>query len=110
MKKLTIFLLLIVGALFLIPSPVVLAADIAHGGEIFSAQCASCHVDGKNIINPNKTLQKDALEEYGMYELEAIKTQVTQGKLAMPAFASRLSKSDIEDVASYVLAQAEKGW
>ena len=45
-----------------------------------------------------------------MYELEAIKTQVTQGKLAMPAFASRLSKSDIEDVTSYVLAQAEKGW
>ena len=56
MKKLTIFSLLIVGALFLIPSPVVLAADIAHGREIFSAQCALCHVGGKNVINPNKTL------------------------------------------------------
>jgi cytochrome c6 len=29
---------------------------------------------------------------------------------AMPAFGGRLSAEDIETVANYVLAQAEKGW
>jgi len=28
----------------------------------------------------------------------------------MPAFLGRLDEQQIEDVASYVLAQAEKGW
>ncbi len=37
-------------------------------------------------------------------------TQVTKGMGAMPAFGGRLSAEDIETVANYVLAQAEKGW
>ena len=37
-------------------------------------------------------------------------TQVTNGKNAMPAFSGRLTEADIEDVATYVLDQAEKGW
>jgi len=40
----------------------------------------------------------------------AIVTQVTKGMGAMPAFGGRLSAEDIETVANYVLAQAEKGW
>jgi cytochrome c6 len=35
-----------------------------------------------------KHLKKSDLEQYGMYALEAIKTQVTNGKLAMPSFDS----------------------
>jgi cytochrome c6 len=35
---------------------------------------------------------------------------VTNGKNAMPAFQGRLTAEDIDDVASYVLEQAEKGW
>ena len=31
-------------------------------------------------------------------------------KNAMPAFRGRLSEQDIENVATYVLAQSEKGW
>lgn len=86
------------------------AADLAHGGQIFSANCAACHLGGRNVVNAAKTLQKADLEQYGMASIEAISTQVTNGKGAMPAFGSKLSADDIADVASYVLDQAEKGW
>jgi cytochrome c6 len=58
----------------------------------------------------NKTLKKEALAQYGMNSIEAITTQVTKGKNAMPAFGGRLSAAQIEDVATYVLSQSEKGW
>jgi cytochrome c6 len=45
-----------------------------------------------------------------MYDLAKVKTQITNGKAAMPAFRGRLSEQQIEDVATYVLSQADKGW
>ncbi|MDZ7961222.1 MAG: c-type cytochrome [Aulosira sp. DedQUE10] len=85
-------------------------ADSASGAKVFSANCASCHAGGKNLVQANKTLKKDALEKYGMYSAEAIIAQVTNGKNAMPAFKGRLKPDQIEDVAAYVLEQADKGW
>lgn len=86
------------------------AADIENGERIFTANCAACHAGGNNVIMPEKTLKKDALEENGMKAVSAITYQVTNGKNAMPAFGGRLSDTDIEDVANYVLSQADKGW
>ncbi len=86
------------------------AADVAHGGQVFASNCAACHIGGGNVVNAAKTLQLTDLEQYQMASLEAIKTQVTNGKNAMPAFSGRLTEADIEDVATYVLDQAEKGW
>jgi cytochrome c6 len=88
----------------------VLAADIENGERIFTANCAACHAGGNNVIMPEKTLQKDILAANGMNTVSAITYQVTNGKNAMPAFGGRLSDTDIEDVASYVLSQSEKGW
>ena len=45
-----------------------------------------------------------------MYSQEAIVYQITNGKNAMPAFGSRLSSEQIENLSGYVLAQADKGW
>lgn len=87
-----------------------LAAGDAAGAKIFSANCAACHAGGKNAVQPNKTLFKDALEKYGMNSAEAIITQVTKGKNAMPAFKGRLNDQQIENVAAYVLSQSDKGW
>nr|WP_225938737.1 c-type cytochrome [Kovacikia minuta] len=86
------------------------AANLANGAKIFNANCSACHVGGNNVIIANKTLKKEALEKYEMNSLEKIKAQVTNGKSAMPAFAARLTKAQIEDVASYVLEQSQKGW
>ncbi|MBF2072953.1 MAG: c-type cytochrome [Synechococcales cyanobacterium C42_A2020_086] len=86
------------------------AADLSNGAKVFSANCAACHVGGGNLVNAAKTLKKADLEKYEMASLDAIKTQITQGKNAMPAFGGRLNANQIEDVAAYVLSQAESGW
>ncbi|WP_066344456.1 cytochrome c6 PetJ [Geminocystis sp. NIES-3708] len=109
MKKIiSLILLLITVATFSFSSPAL--ADAANGAAIFSANCASCHMGGKNVVNAAKTLQKADLEKYEMYSLESIKTQVTKGKGAMPSFSGRLTAEQIEDVATYVLSQADNGW
>ncbi|BAY40703.1 cytochrome c6 [Nostoc sp. NIES-2111] len=110
MKK--IFSLVLLGiALFTFAfSSPALAADSVNGAKIFSANCASCHAGGKNLVQANKNLKKDALEQFGMYSAQAIIAQVTNGKNAMPAFKGRLKPEQIEDVAAYVLEQADKDW
>ncbi|MBD2549084.1 c-type cytochrome [Microcystis elabens FACHB-917] len=90
------------------------AADVAHGGQIFSANCAACHMGGGNVVNAERTLKADALASYladydGGHEA-AIAYQVTNGKNAMPAFGGKLSEADIADVAAYVEDMASKGW
>ncbi|MFE4106780.1 cytochrome c6 PetJ [Almyronema epifaneia] len=85
-------------------------ADVAAGARVFSANCAACHMGGGNVVNAAKTLKQSDLEQYEMASLAAIQTQVTNGKNAMPAFKGRLTAEQIENVAAYVLDQAEKGW
>lgn len=87
-----------------------LAANIEHGEQVFTANCSACHAGGNNVIMPEKTLKKEALQDNEMNSVSAITYQVTNGKNAMPAFGGRLTDGDIEDVANYVLSQSEKGW
>nr|QCI07783.1 cytochrome c553 [Pleonosporium borreri] len=82
-------------------------ADIDAGALIFSANCAACHANGKNSVMPDKTLAKEVLIRNDMYSIDAITTQVTNGKNAMIAFGDRLSEDEIFNVANYVLSQAE---
>lgn len=114
MKKLLSVILLGVALLtFALPRPA-LAADAAAGASVFSANCAACHMGGRNVIVANKTLSKSDLAKYlkGFDEdaVASVAYQVTNGKNAMPAFNGRLSPKQIEDVAAYVVDQAEKGW
>lgn len=109
MKK--IFLSLVMAAaIALFSVNPVWAGDLANGAKVFSANCASCHAGGKNLVNAQKTLAKADLEKYDMYDVEKIKAQVTKGKAAMPSFLGRLTDDQIDDVASYVFSQADKGW
>lgn len=109
MKKFIVIALLCVSCL-LVNSVTAYAADLTAGGKIFTANCAACHSGGNNLVIATKNLQKETLEKYGMFSGDAIQTQVTNGKNAMPAFKSRLSEEQIESVAAYVLQQAERGW
>ena len=90
------------------------AADTAHGAQVFSANCAACHMGGGNVVNAERTLKKDALEAYlANYSAgpeAAVAYQVTNGKNAMPAFGGKLSEADIADVAAYVIDQSNNGW
>nr|YP_010443550.1 cytochrome c553 [Gonyostomum semen]UTE94437.1 cytochrome c553 [Gonyostomum semen] len=110
MRKFSLNLLSLLGFTFLVLSQNSFAADIENGEKIFTANCSACHAGGNNVIMPEKTLKKDVLEANGMKSVDAITYQVTNGKNAMPAFGGRLSDSDIEDVANYVLSQSDKGW
>ncbi|MBP0018537.1 MAG: c-type cytochrome [Cyanobacteria bacterium SBLK] len=113
MKKFlsTVLCLVLVATAFFVAQPA-FAGDAAKGATVFTANCNSCHLGGKNIVMAQKTLQKAALEKYlaGFAEdnLQAIITQVTNGKGAMPSFKARLKPDQIEDVATYVLEQSEK--
>ncbi|MFM2062952.1 MAG: hypothetical protein RLZZ507_2622 [Cyanobacteriota bacterium] len=110
MKKIISVLLLGITIFTFAFSSPALAADAANGAKVFSANCAQCHAGGKNLVNAAKSLKKADLEKYGMYSAEAIIAQVTNGKGAMPAFGKRLKPDQIEDVAAYVLEQADKNW
>ena len=110
MKKITI-LILFTFCLWIInlTSPAH-ALDTQNGAEIFSANCAGCHINGGNIIRRGKNLKKRALKKYKMDSLEAIENIVTNGKNNMSAYQDRLTKTEITNVAAYVLEQAEKDW
>lgn len=111
MRRLAIALLgIILGIWMLGTTPALAEADLAKGAQVFSSNCAACHIGGGNLVNPTKTLQKADLEQYQMNSIDAIKNQVINGKLGMPAFEGRLATDQIEAVAAYVLDQAEKGW
>eukprot|EP00565_Helicotheca_tamesis_P003315 CAMPEP_0185727790 /NCGR_PEP_ID=MMETSP1171-20130828/3381_1 /TAXON_ID=374046 /ORGANISM="Helicotheca tamensis, Strain CCMP826" /LENGTH=138 /DNA_ID=CAMNT_0028396423 /DNA_START=123 /DNA_END=539 /DNA_ORIENTATION=- len=88
------------------------AGDVGAGEQVFNANCAACHAGGQNVIMPDKTLEKEALEQYlaGGRNEKAVITQVTNGKNAMPAFGGRLSDEDIANVATYVITPSESGW
>ena len=84
------------------------SANIENGEQIFNGNCAACHAGGQNVIQNEKTLQKDALDQYlaGGLSVNSIVTQATNGKNAMPAFGGKLSEEEITDVASYVYDMA----
>ncbi len=90
-----------------VPSP---SLPVSLGERVFTANCAACHIGGNNIIIAEKNLSKDALAKYEMNSIAAIKTQVTLGKNAMPAFGDKLNSAEIEAVARYVLTQSQQDW
>ncbi|AFY48138.1 cytochrome c, mono- and diheme variants family [Nostoc sp. PCC 7524] len=109
MTKLLAFLLIILLTTTTLSLPAN-AADIANGVKIFDIHCAGCHINGGNIIRRGKNLHQKALKKYGMDSIEAITSIVTNGKSNMSAYKDRLTEQEIQDVAAYVLTQAETNW
>lgn len=83
------------------------AVTFETGEELFLKNCAVCHIQGSNVIIPEKNLKKEALEENGMNNFNAISYQILNGKNGMPAFGERLEENEIEIIARYVLEQSE---
>ncbi len=108
-RLISTLLVFLTATMFTFATPA-LAGDAASGAKIFGANCAACHAGGRNVVNGAKTLQKADLEKYEKNSIEAIVYQVNNGAGAMPAFKGRLTDAQIEDVATYVLSQAEAGW
>lgn len=90
----------------------VAVGEVDKGETIFNGNCAACHAGGQNVIMPEKTLEKEALDSFlgGGRNEKAVVNQVTNGKNAMPAFGGRLSDDDIANVAAFVIRSSENGW
>ncbi|MEA5514654.1 cytochrome c6 PetJ [Nodularia sp. UHCC 0506] len=110
MQKLLILLLVTIFLLINNFSSSAIAAETNHGAEIFNVHCAGCHINGGNIIRRGKNLKKSALKRYEMNTIEAVTAIVTNGKNNMSAYKDRLTPQQIQEVAAYVLEQAEAGW
>jgi len=85
-------------------------ANPVTAAEVFSVNCAGCHINGGNIIRRGKNLKQKALKKYGMDSIANISNLVTNGKGIMPAYKDRLSEQQIIEVSAYVLSQAETDW
>ncbi len=107
-----LILTLALGEIALNPPPALAdtATNPAAAAEVFSANCAGCHINGGNIIRRGKNLKQKALKKYGMDSIANISNLVTNGKGIMPAYKDRLSEQQIIDVSAYVLSQAETDW
>ncbi len=106
-------LAMLIGLLGVFPVQAI-EADLSNGAQIFSTNCAACHMGGGNVLSATRTLsQADLqahLDSYSSDHLEAIEHQIEMGKNAMPSYEGKLTEADILDVAAYVETQAEKGW
>ena len=80
------------------------------GKELFTKNCIVCHINGNNVIIPEKNLKKESLDENGMYNINAISYQILNGKNGMPAFSGRLKENEIEAISKYVLEESSKNF
>lgn len=111
----TKYLILFISLIFCLnllftPSSHAVTLTNIEGEKIFELNCAGCHPNGNNIIRRGKTLKLKALHRNGYDSVETITGIVTNGKNNMSAFANRLSETEIQQVANYVLQQAENNW
>jgi cytochrome c6 len=90
--------------------PFLISKDLELGKEIFFSNCNVCHINGKNLIIPEKNLEKETLEINGMNSIDSIIYQVINGKNGMPAFGGRLKENEIEAVSNYVIEESLKNF
>ncbi len=74
------------------------------GEELFLQNCSVCHRGGGNILNPEKTLRKEDLDEYGIKTPEDIIRIMRNPGPGMRAFdRAYISDKDAEKIAEYIL-------
>ena len=86
------------------------AFNFETGKNLFKNNCLACHENGKNLSIPEKNLKKEILQANGMYNVNAIKYQILNGKNGMPAFGGRLKEKEIEEISNYVIKAAEQNF
>ena len=109
-----LILSLCLGLVSAAPAHAAAAPDLSHGAQLFSSNCAACHMGGGNVVRASRTLSQSDLQayldSYIQNPIGAIERQIENGKNAMPSNDGKMSVSDIDDVAAFVEMQAENGW
>lgn len=74
------------------------------GESLFKLHCAVCHPDGKNIINPAKTLHSKDLKANNITKPEDIVHIMRNPGPGMSKFdENKISAGDAEKIAHYIL-------
>jgi cytochrome c6 len=74
------------------------------GEALFKQNCSPCHPDGGNIINPQKTLHKKALEANGIKKAADIVAKMRNPGPGMTKFDEKsLPEKDAKEIAEYIL-------
>lgn len=83
------------------------AINLEEGKALFSQHCMACHINGINVILPEKNLKIEALKANGMDNPKSIQYQIRNGKNGMPAFGGRLNNEEIEKLSFYVIQSSQ---
>ena len=87
--------------------PVLSAADITKGKEVFTARCVMCHGETRDKVPTCKLADAKWLEDKGFADLVR---DITEGKAPlMPAWGAILKADEIKAAASYVWDAAGAG-
>jgi len=103
---------LVASSICFLPAAALAGGDVGKGEQLFVGNCAGCHIGGSNLVNEKKTLQKEALLEYGIgLDQPSIKKFVTNSlqhkKLVFfRVEGGKLTDDQWEDVTTYIADQA----
>jgi len=104
MKRFVMCSVFIVAFLALAVAGIAKEAEKKSGEELFKQHCAACHLDGKNIINPKKTLSKKDLESNKVKSADDIvKLMRTPGPGMVKFDDKTISEKDAKAIAEYIL-------
>ena len=104
MKKVVMCLVVVVAISGLALAGIAKGADKKSGEELFKQHCAACHLDGKNIVNPKKTLNKKDLEANKVKSAEDIVKLMRNPGPGMVKFDDKtISEKDAKAIAEYIL-------
>ncbi len=86
------------------------AAAAEKGGEaLFKANCAVCHPDGGNIVNPAKTLHKKDRDANNVKTAKDIMHRMRNPGPGMTKFDEKtVSDKDAKEIAEYILKTFNK--
>jgi len=104
-NKLIIIVTLFAACFFMSAASAGEPAATANAGEkLFTQQCAVCHPQGGNIINPRKTLSKKNLAANNIKTEADIIKIMRNGAAGMTKFdATSISDEDAKMIAGYIL-------
>ncbi len=80
------------------------------GENLFTNNCAGCHINGGNIIRRSKNLKISSLKRNGIDNPEAIAKIARQGIGIMSGYENELGANGDQVVANWVWEQAQKAW
>jgi len=78
--------------------------DTKKGEALFKQHCASCHADGGNIVNAQKTIGKAALKAHGITDWKGIVKIMRNPGPGMTKFDTKtVPDKDAKQIAEYIL-------